>query len=121
MICIWFGLFCFWFGLVLMSENYRYSSFGIKFGRLFPTYRISANSFRGNYSFLNLTLCTVTFGYSTYRCGNYSGEETIQGRKLFAEIRYVNKHNMVFSKSQTRVPVSTFLNRKVIENSNDNS
>ena len=51
-------------------------------------YRISANSFRGNYSFLNLTLCTVTFGNSTYRCGNYSREETIQGRKLFAEIRY---------------------------------
>ena len=24
-------------------------------------YRISANSFRGNYSFLNLSLCTVTF------------------------------------------------------------
>ena len=28
-------------------------------------YRISANSFRGNYSFLNLALCTVTFGNST--------------------------------------------------------
>ena len=53
------------------------------------TYRISANSFRGNYFFLSLTLCTVTFGYSTYRCGNYSREETIQGRKLFAEIRYL--------------------------------
>ena len=26
---------------------------------------ISANSFRGNYSFLNLALCTVTFSYST--------------------------------------------------------
>ena len=39
-------------------------------------YRISANSFRGNYSFLNLTLCTVTFGDSTYRCRNYSREET---------------------------------------------
>jgi hypothetical protein len=50
---------------------------------------ISANSFRGNYSFLNLTLCTVTFDYSTYRCGNYLREETIQGRKLFAEIRYM--------------------------------
>ena len=49
-------------------------------------YCISANSFRGNYSFLNLTLCTVTFGDSTYRCGNYSREETIQGRKLYEEI-----------------------------------
>ena len=52
-------------------------------------YRISSYSFRGNYSFLNLTLCTVTFGNSTYRCGNYSGEETIQGRKLYEEIRYL--------------------------------
>ena len=50
-------------------------------------YRISANGLRGNYSFLSLTLCTVTFCHSTYRCGNYSREETIQGRKLFAEIR----------------------------------
>ena len=41
-------------------------------------YRISANSFRGKYSFLNLTLCTV-----------HTGAETIQGRKLFAEIRYI--------------------------------
>ena len=37
----------------------------------------------------SLTLCTVTFGNSTYRCGNYSREETIQGRKLYEEIRYV--------------------------------
>ena len=28
-------------------------------------YRISANSLRGNYSFLNFFLCTVTFGNST--------------------------------------------------------
>ena len=51
-------------------------------------YHISSYSFRGNYSFLNLTLCTVTLGNSTYRCGNYSREETIQGRKLYEEIRY---------------------------------
>ena len=37
-----------------------------------------------NYSFLILSLCTVTFDHSTYRCGNYSREETIQGRKLFS-------------------------------------
>ena len=53
-------------------------------------YRISANSFRGNYSFLNLTLCTVTFVYSTYRSGNYSRDETIQGRKLFMEILFTH-------------------------------
>ena len=28
-------------------------------------YRIYANSFHGNYAFLNLALCTVTFGDST--------------------------------------------------------
>ena len=41
-------------------------------------YRISANS-----------LCTVTFVHSAYRCGNYSREETIQGRKLYEEIQYM--------------------------------
>ena len=45
-------------------------------------YRISSYSFRGNYSFLNLTLCTVTFGNSTYRCGNYSRAETIPGNTV---------------------------------------
>ena len=34
----------------------------------------------------------MTFGGSTYRCGNYSREETIQGRKLFAEIRYIQNY-----------------------------
>ena len=61
---------------------------------LFFKYRISANSFRGNYSFLNLALCTVTldlYFINLNSCrGNYSREETIQRRKLFAEIRYVN-------------------------------
>ena len=51
-------------------------------------YRFSSYSFRGNSSFLNSTLCTVTFGNSTYRCGIYSREGTIQGRKLYEEIRY---------------------------------
>ena len=53
---------------------------------IYIAYRISANSFRRKYSFLNLTLWAVTFEYSTYRCRKYSREETIQGRKLFAEI-----------------------------------
>ena len=50
-------------------------------GYWFKEYRISANSFRGNYSFLNLNLCTVT------KVTVHTGAETIQGRKLFAEIR----------------------------------
>ena len=58
-------------------------------------YRISSYSFCGNYSFLNLTWCTVTFAHSTYRCGNCSREETIQGRKLFTEIRYMRKYGML--------------------------
>ena len=49
----------------------------------FRYYRVSANSFCGNYSFLNLTLCTVTFGYSTHRCGNYLREETIRGNTVY--------------------------------------
>ena len=48
-------------------------------------YRISANSFRRNYSILNLTLCTVTFVHSTYRCGNYSRAETIRGNTVFVK------------------------------------
>ena len=60
-----------------------------KGGTYVINYRISSYSFRGNYSFLNLTLCTVTFNHSTYRWGNYSREETIQGRKLYEKIRYV--------------------------------
>ena len=52
--------------------------------------RISANSFRGNYCFLNLALCTVT----------YSREETIQGQKLFAEIRYMKISTFSFFKKE---------------------
>ena len=32
--------------------------------------------------FLNLTLCTVTFVHSTYRCANYSRAETIRGNTV---------------------------------------
>ena len=47
--------------------------------------RISVNSFRGIYSFLNLTLCTVTLVtvHTLYRCGNYSREETICGNTVY--------------------------------------
>ena len=75
-------------------------------------YRISANSFRRNYSFLNLTLCTVTFVNSTYRCGNYSREETIQGRKLYEEIRYLGlnhyKKIKTFHSFRLRLSASKF-------------
>ena len=54
-----------------------------KYALLNLPYRISANSFRGNYSFLNLSLCIVTFGTV------HTGAETIQGRKLYAEVRYI--------------------------------
>ena len=63
------------------------------------TYRISANSFRGNYSFLNLALFTVTFDLYFINLNssrrNYSREETIQGRKLFAEIRELKKNSVL--------------------------
>ena len=45
-------------------------------------FRISSYSFRGNYSLLNLTLCTLTFDNRTYRCGNYSRVETICGNTV---------------------------------------
>ena len=57
--------------------------------------RISANSFRGNYSFLKLfgeRSQYISIKFPLHKPfenrGNYSREETIQGRKLFAEIRY---------------------------------
>ena len=73
-------------------ENFMWQMIkGLVFMASHLTYRISANSFRGNYSFLNLALCTVTFDLyfiNLNSCrGNYSREETIQGRKLFTEIR----------------------------------
>ena len=46
--------------------------------------------------FLNLTLCNVLSSLVTvhmYRCGNYSREETIQGRKLYEEIGTQNTQN----------------------------
>ena len=59
-------------------------------------YRISANSFRGNYSFLKFFVQRsqyISIKFPLHKPsenrGNYSREETIQGRKLFAEIRYV--------------------------------
>ena len=58
-------------------------------------YRISANSFRGNYSFLKFYVQRsqyISIKFPLHKPsenrGNYSREETIQGRKLFAEIRY---------------------------------
>ena len=61
-------------------------------------YRISSYSFRGNYSFFNLEIvvnsnscCNISISYlinCISACGNYSRAETIQGRKLYEEIRY---------------------------------
>ena len=58
-------------------------------------YRISAYSFRGNYSFLEVGLRKLfkggnysreeTINFLLFRGGNYSREETIQGRKLYEE------------------------------------
>ena len=56
---------------------------GISFCDSDVIYHISKNSFRANYSFLNLAFCTVTFG------DTIQGRKPIQGQKLFAEIWYV--------------------------------
>ena len=71
-------------------------------------YRISTYSFRGNYSFLKVENVEIFIQFPHYGnfllhklnscCGNYSRGETIQGRKLFAEVRYMRKnalHNLV--------------------------
>ena len=50
---------------------------------IFIRYRISANSFRGNYSFLSLALLTVTFAHrKLFKGGNYSRAETICGNTV---------------------------------------
>ena len=52
-------------------------------------YRISSYSFRGNYSFLNLEIQRSQYirpKVTVYKCA-----ETIQGRKLYEEIRYVDE------------------------------
>ena len=62
-----------------------------------PKYRISVNSFRGNYSFLKMESVEIFIVSALWHfllhklnsCrGNYWKGETIKGRKLFAEIRY---------------------------------
>ena len=60
-------------------------------------YRISTNSFRGNYSFWKWKMWKFSYSFRIYgnfllhklnSCSRkYSRGETIQGRKLFAEIR----------------------------------
>ena len=50
-------------------------------------YRISSYSFRGNYSFLNLEIQRSKYirpKVTAHKCA-----ETIQGRKLYEEIRYI--------------------------------
>ena len=50
-------------------------------------YRISSYSFRGKYSFLNLEIQRSQ--YIRPKVTVHKGAETIQGRKLYEEIRYV--------------------------------
>ena len=50
---------------VIQSVQPKWGQVRTQFSIFKITYRISTNSFRGNYSFLNLALCTVTFAHST--------------------------------------------------------
>ena len=54
---------------------------------------ISSYSFRGNYSFLNLEIQRSQ--YIRPKVTVHKGAETIQGRKLYKEIRYSFVHNFV--------------------------
>ena len=56
--------------------------------------RISSYSFRGNYSFLNLEIQRYIRPKVTVR----KGAETIQGRKLYEEVRYSESNVSVFKK-----------------------
>ena len=51
-------------------------------------YRISLYSFRGNYSFLNLEIQRSQ--YIRPKVTVHKGAETIQGQKLYEEIREMN-------------------------------
>ena len=55
------------------------------------------------------------FKLCTYICGNYSREETIQGRKLFAEIRYVQK-KLYYVLSKMESDFEIFLPNKCPDN-----
>ena len=55
-------------------------------------YRISADSFRGNYSFLNLEIQRsqyIRLKVTVHKCA-----ETIQGRKLFKGGKYMRKYGI---------------------------
>ena len=58
------------------------------------TYRISSYSFRGNYSFLNLEIQRSQ--YIRPKVTVHKGAETIQGRKLYEEIRYLHFQSLSF-------------------------
>ena len=78
-------------------------------------YRMSSYSFRGNYSFLKLALCTVTFGDSTWKCGNYSRLETIRGNRVFnkmwfQEVYVMKKKISNFLKTPVFSITLTFIN-----------
>ena len=77
-------------------------------------YRIFANSFRGKYSFLNLTLCTVLKGHGTYRCGNYSRGKLFKGgnysRKYDRSKKVLTQYTNTISKEfafQSKVKTNT--------------
>ena len=49
-------------------------------------------SFRGNYSFLDLEIQRSQYiRPKLFKGGNYSREETIQGKKLFKDGNYIKK------------------------------
>ena len=61
-------------------------------------YRMTANSFRGNFS---LTLCTVTL------VTVHTGVETIQGRKLFKGGNYSRKYGTYYLLGNDKVSIGS--------------
>ena len=76
-------------------ESYIWHLIFFSYRIIYFTYRISANIFRGNYSFLSLALCTVTFDlwsqyikvWKLFKGGNYSRAETIRGNTVFKKLQ----------------------------------
>ena len=54
-----------------------------------------------------------TWIVSSLGCGNYSRVETHQGKKLFAEIRYVNKDTRLLSLNFEKYPHFSVMSQQV--------
>ena len=84
---------------LLLWQKSKWQKISICKWEHFFTYRISANSFRGNYSFLNMEIVENSnscrkFQFFYLINWNFAAE-TIQGRKQFKGKNYLRKYGMI--------------------------